>query len=46
MNYQSKNRLGLAVVVFPAMVVVVAASQSGGFGKAVLTLGHPHAQQR
>ncbi|QVN18999.1 hypothetical protein [Burkholderia pyrrocinia] len=46
MNYQSKNRLGLAVVVFLAMVIFIAASQSGVFGKAVLTLGHPHAQQR
>ncbi|VWC41877.1 hypothetical protein BLA23254_07033 [Burkholderia lata] len=46
MNYQSKNRLGLAVVVFLAVVIFIAASQSGGFGKAALTLGHPHAQQR
>ena len=46
MNYQSKNRLGLAVVAFLAMVIVIAASQSGVFGKAALTLGHPHAQQR
>ncbi|MGS0895299.1 hypothetical protein ACVBGC_22615 [Burkholderia stagnalis] len=46
MNYRTKNRLGLAVAVFLAGVVVMAAAQSVGVGAIVSTLGHLHAQPR
>ncbi|WP_268991228.1 hypothetical protein [Burkholderia cepacia] len=44
MNYRTKNRLGLAVVVFLALVIVVAAAQNDAIGTATSTLGHLHAQ--
>ncbi|MCA7888801.1 hypothetical protein QZM25_28570 [Burkholderia contaminans] len=46
MNYQTKNRLGVAVVVFLAIVVIVAAVMSEIAGKTAPTLGQLHAQQR
>ncbi|MBF3523821.1 hypothetical protein [Burkholderia pseudomallei] len=46
MNYQTKNRLGLAVVAFVACVIVVVAAKSGAIDTAASALGHLHAQQR
>ncbi|MCA7875736.1 MULTISPECIES: hypothetical protein [Burkholderia] len=46
MNYQTKNRPGVAVVVFLAFVVTLAAAKSDIIGTAASTLGHLHAQQR
>ncbi|HDR9037743.1 TPA: hypothetical protein ACU967_006153 [Burkholderia contaminans] len=46
MNYQTKNRLGVAVVVFIAFVLTLAAVKRDIMSTAAPTLGHLHAQQR
>ncbi|WP_155753332.1 hypothetical protein [Burkholderia territorii] len=46
MNYQTKDRLGVAVIVFLAIVRVVAAAKSETAGMTASTLGQLHAQQR
>lgn len=44
MNYRTKNRLGLAVIAFVALVIVLVAAKSDAIGTATSTLEHLHAQ--
>ncbi|MCA8306861.1 hypothetical protein [Burkholderia seminalis] len=46
MDYRTKNRFGIAVVVFISFVVVLAAVKSNVVGVVASAPGHLHAQQR